>query len=189
MMQKLCRIWILFCLVFSCILPIKSHAELWQGAQTLPKQKSSFGIHTQFYQISESQPAAMMTFGQFDYGRTDSFQTETRVGLSVSNFYFGVFSKYQFHSTKNWELAVMGGLQLQNYFSLTADLIGSIHSETLELYGSVHVAMPLQGGPSGMGLIPGFDFKLSRWIAIYLEADINLTGYYTAGSLGFRYFF
>ncbi|MEO7164835.1 MAG: hypothetical protein ABI041_18090 [Bdellovibrionia bacterium] len=165
-----------------------SYADLWQGAQTLSKQKSSFGIHTQLYEISESQPAAMMTFAQFDYGRSDLFQTETRVGFSVANFYIGLFSKYQFHATKTWEMALMGGLQFQNYLSVATDLIWSTRWETVELYGSLHLVVPLQAGSFGMGLIPGFDFKLSRWMVIYLEADINIAGYFNAGSLGFRYF-
>ncbi len=83
----------------------------------------------------------------------------------------------------------MGGLQLQNYFSLTGDFIGSFEWEAIEFYTSLHFFTPLQGSAMGVGVIPGFDFKLNQWMVLYFEADLNLANFYTAGSAGFRHFF
>jgi len=180
---------ILISLTPSLLVPINCHAELWQGGQTLQKLKSSFGLHSQLYQVSNSQSLKMMTFGQFDYGQTDQVQIETRLGLGNMNYYLSVLSKYQIYSSKNGEAAVMGGLQFQTALSLTGDLIGSVHWAGLEFYGSIHIFTPLNGSAMGVGFIPGFDFKLNQWLAIYLEGDVNLANYYTAGSVGFRNFF
>ncbi|MEO5970995.1 MAG: hypothetical protein ABIQ95_13785 [Bdellovibrionia bacterium] len=188
-MQKFNIIWTLFYLSLSTFVPANCYAELWQGAKALPKLDSSFGIHTQLYQDHRSQAPKIMAFGQFDYGQTDQIQIETRLGLGNLNYYLGLFSKYQIHSDSNWDVAVMGGIQLQSYFSLVGDLIGSIHFDSTELYSSIHFFTPLQGSAMGVGLIHGFDFKLSQWMVIYLEANVNLANYYTAGSLGFRHFF
>jgi hypothetical protein len=188
-MQKSILLWTLLYLSFSLTLSSTSQAELWQGALTLPKLDSSFGLHTQLYQVPNSQSTRVMTFGQFSYGQTDQLQIETRLGLGNLNYYLAGLAKIQIFSSGNCSAAVMGGLQLQSYFSIAGDFIGSVHWEPMELYGSIHFFTPLQGSAMGLGLITGVDLKLSKWMNIYLEGDLNLADYYNAGSLGFREFF
>lgn len=166
-----------------------SHAEVWQGAKTLSSTDSSFGLHAVVYGIPNSSSYDTMTFGQFAYGNTDQLQLELRLGFGTRNYYLGGFAKYQLFANEVWAIAIMGGLIQQTYLLLATDFIGSVNLSTFELYTALHFFLPLQGSAMGVGVIPGFDFKLSQWLTFYLEGHLDLADYDTAVSLGFRHFF
>ncbi len=82
-------------LVIFMALPAVCYGELWQGAKSLPKSGSSFGLHTQLYQVSNSQSAKFMTFSQFDYGKSDQLQLETRLGFRLCERGKGGFRQFK----------------------------------------------------------------------------------------------
>lgn len=178
------------CLLLSLTLRVQTvRADLWQGAAALPEKGMSVGIFGKVYGQTYSLPSAVMAFGEFNYGINDRTQLGTRIGIGMLDLYLGFQVKSTLLQSGGFNLAVMAGLHRQRHFFIDGYLISSYQLSIFEFYAAPIIGISLNTFQTYLGLLPGLDVAVTPAIRLYAQADINIVGYYFAGSFGVRHSF
>lgn len=181
-----------FALLLSLILGLgapAARADLWQGAAALPEKGMSVGIFGKVYGQTYSLPSAVMAFGEFNYGLNERTQVGTRIGIGMLDLYVGAQVKNTLLQSGGFHLAVMAGLHRQRHFFIDGYLISSYQLSIFEFYAAPIIGISLNTFQTYVGLLPGLDIAVTPAIRLYLQSDINVVGYYFAGSFGVRHSF
>jgi len=163
-----------------------ARADLWQGANPQRPKSLSVGAYSQLYFTPTGE---FQVFANAEYGLSNRWQGELRIGAGTQPFYFGAFAKYLVASGDLVTVAWWGGIHAQTNGYIDNALILSRIFGRWEVYAAPLLSANLGKGETfALGLIPGFSVYVSRNMKLYTEAVINASHYYGALSVGFRLF-
>jgi hypothetical protein len=179
---------VLACLIclFAFAFSGTAHAQTFQGAHTLGKDKLGIGAYA--YEMTD--PSDFEVVAQMQYGVMREMDIEGQIGAGGDETYWGIFGKYYITGNGVLDFSMRAGVQSFGTTFINLSPILGAKLKKVYLYLSPEILIPTESGAkTATSLIPGAYVYLQKQLALYFEGKIELSHSRNAFGGGVKYIF